>query len=140
MKEFRAAIAIRSSPDRIWSILTDGEAYPSWNTTVDRVEGPIAPGQTIKMFVKLSPGRAFPVRVVEFVPPWRMLWRGGAPLAFMFKGERTFTLSSAADGEVQFEMREVFSGLLSPLITKSIPDMQPAFAEFAACLKRRAES
>ena len=36
-------------------------------------------------------------------------------------------------------MREVFTGLMAPLITKSIPDMQPVFDQFAADLKRRAE-
>jgi hypothetical protein len=36
-------------------------------------------------------------------------------------------------------MREEFRGLLAPLITRSIPDLQPAFDTFAADLKRRAE-
>lgn len=36
-------------------------------------------------------------------------------------------------------MDEAFSGLLAPLITRSIPDLQPAFDTFATDLKRRAE-
>jgi hypothetical protein len=36
-------------------------------------------------------------------------------------------------------MREEFSGLLAPLIARSIPDLQPAFDRFAADLKRRTE-
>ncbi len=36
-------------------------------------------------------------------------------------------------------MREEFTGLLAPLITKSIPDLQPAFDEFVHCLKTAAE-
>jgi hypothetical protein len=31
-------------------------------------------------------------------------------------------------------------GLLAPLIGKSIPDLQPAFDEFAAALNKKAES
>lgn len=57
----------------------------------------------------------------------------------LFKGERTYTLT-LADGGTRFEMREIYSGLLAPLITRSIPDLQPAFDEFAASLKQRAES
>ena len=37
------------------------------------------------------------------------------------------------------ETPEIFSGLMSPLIVKSIPDMGPSFEEYAACLKREAE-
>jgi hypothetical protein len=36
-------------------------------------------------------------------------------------------------------MREVFSGLLEPLFTKMMPDMQPVFEEFAESLKNEAE-
>jgi hypothetical protein len=37
-------------------------------------------------------------------------------------------------------MREEYRGLLAGLIGRSIPDLQPAFDEFAAALKREAES
>ena len=37
-------------------------------------------------------------------------------------------------------MREVFSGLMAPLISRSIPDLQPSFVEFAAALKQRVEN
>lgn len=37
-------------------------------------------------------------------------------------------------------MREEFSGLMAPLITRSIPDLQPSFDRFAADLKARAEA
>jgi len=36
-------------------------------------------------------------------------------------------------------MREEYSGLMAPMITRSIPDLQPAFDEFAHDLKRAAE-
>jgi hypothetical protein len=137
MKTFQTSTTIRAEPKAIWALLTDAPGYPAWNTTVDRVEGRIAPGETIKVHVKISPGRAFPLKVTEMIPAERMTWSGGMPLG-LFKGERTFTLTRKSDG-VEFAMREVFSGLLSPLIEKSIPDMQPAFDEFAAALKARAE-
>ena len=68
-----------------------------------------------------------------------MVWTGGMPLG-LFKGERTFTLTRRGDGTVEFRMSEAFSGLLSPLIERSIPNLQPAFDEFAAALKKRAEA
>src|SRR5437763_16955555 len=50
---------------------------------------------------------------------------GGMPLG-LFRGVRSFTVTSMADGEVGFAMGEAYSGLLAPLITRSIPDLQPA--------------
>jgi hypothetical protein len=140
MLEFRSSISIHSAPAKIWAILTNAADYPSWNTTVSRVDGTIALGQTVTVHAKINPGRAFPVRVAELEPNERMTWRGGMPLGFLFKGERTFTLTPNGDGSVEFAMHEVFSGWLSPLIGKSIPDLQPAFDEFAACLKKCAEA
>lgn len=138
MKTFQTAIVIRSSPEAIWAILTDGPRWPEWNTTVDKLEGTIAPGASIKVHAKLSPGRAFPVTVSGFEPGARMEWSGGMPLG-LFKAVRTFTLAPTPDGAVEFRMHEVFSGPMAPLITRSIPDLQPSFEEFAAALKQRAE-
>ena len=137
MKSFAVSTLIRASPEAVWAILTDGKSWLSWNTTIERLEGEIVPGGSLKVFTKLSPGRAFPVRVSEFVPPRKMVWRGGMPLG-LFKGVRTYMLTPVQGG-VEFSMRETFSGLMAPLITRSIPDLQPSFEEFAAALKRRAE-
>ena len=57
----------------------------------------------------------------------------------LFKGERTYELVPAESG-IEFAMHEEYTGMLAPLFVRSIPDLQPAFDEFAACLKRRAES
>ncbi len=137
MKAFAVTTVIHAAPETIWAILTDGAAWTSWNPTVEKVDGAIAPGGSLRVFTKLSPGRLFPVKVAVFDPPRRMVWTGGMPLG-LFKGVRTYTLTPG-DGGVEFAMREEFSGLMAPLITKSIPDLQPAFDEFAASLKRRAE-
>jgi hypothetical protein len=139
MKTFRAATTIRSTPERIWALLTDAAAYPSWNSTVENIEGRIARGERITVHAKINPGRAFPVNVSEFNPPKRMVWSGGMPLG-LFKGERTFALSPQSNGEIEFSMCEEYTGLLAPLITRSIPNLQPAFDEFAADLKRAAET
>jgi hypothetical protein len=138
MKSFASQVAIRATPERLWSILTNAPAYPEWNPTVTRVEGTIAAGERVSLHVKLNPGRAFPLTVAVFEPPTRMVWRGGMPLG-LFVGERTFTLSPQPNGIVFFSMRETFTGLLAPLIGRTIPDLQPAFDEFAAALKRAAE-
>src|SRR5262249_16703822 len=79
------------------------------------------------------------LKVSEYVPGKKMVWEGGMPLG-LFKGERTYTLTNRTDGSVEFSMREVYSGLMAPLITRSIPDLQPSFDEFAEALKKQEES
>jgi hypothetical protein len=138
LKYYEAAVVVRSSPERIWKLLTDGPGFTNWNPTVDRVEGTIAPGQTIKVYVKVNPGRAFPVKVTQFEPGRRMVWSGGMPLG-LFKGERTYVLTPAGDGLVRFQMREEYSGPMLSMIWRTIPDLGPSFQEFAQSLKVAAE-
>jgi hypothetical protein len=68
-----------------------------------------------------------------------MVWADGMPLG-LFKGVRTYRLTPQVDGPTTFLMEEVFSGLLEPMISKSIPDMTESFELFADGLKRAAES
>ncbi|MEX0750779.1 MAG: SRPBCC domain-containing protein, partial [Dehalococcoidia bacterium] len=106
---------------------------------VDRVEGTIAAGETIKVVSKANPGRAFPVKVTGFEPNESMTWSGGMPLG-LFKGVRTFKLTPNGDGTTRFDAREEFTGPLLPLIWRSMPDLGPSFQQFADGLKARAES
>ena len=75
----------------------------------------------------------------DLVPTRRMTWAGGMPLG-LFTGTRNFVLTSTTSGDVTFAMDETYRGPLAPLITRSIPNLQPAFDTFAADLKRRAEA
>lgn len=139
MKTYSTTKKINASADTIWAILTDGSTYHDWNESVEKVEGIIALGEKIKVYAKISPGRAFPVKVQEFVPSKKMVWRGGMPFG-LFNGIRTFTLTADSNGQVVFRMHEAFSGLMSPLIVRSMPDLTESFEQFAASLKTKAES
>jgi len=53
---------------------------------------------------------------------------------------RTYTLSSQDGGGTAFQMREEYTGALLGLIWRSMPDLGPSFAQFAAGLKHRVEA
>ena len=135
--QFSTRTTIAAPPDRVWGILTDLPAWTTWNTTVTSTEGTVALGQKVTVAVTANPGRAFAVKVAELVAPSRMVWRGGMPLG-LFTGTRTCTLTADAEGTA-FEMTEVYAGPLAGMVTRSIPDLQPSFDEFARCLRSRAE-
>jgi hypothetical protein len=138
MKEFSATRSINAAPETVWRIITDAPNYPTWDPGVIRIEGTIAPGETVTAYSKLSPKRAFPAKVTVFEPGKRMTWTGGMPLG-LFKGVRTFTLDARPDGSVEFTLRETFSGPLLPLIGRTIPDMTQNFEDFVDGLKQHAE-
>ncbi len=139
MKSFEATTTIAASPERIWAILTDAANFPTWEPGVTRIDGTIAPGEKITVYTKISPDRAFPVTVSEFVPGKKMVWSSGMPLG-LFKGARTFTLTLQGNGTVEVHTREVFDGLLLPIIGRTIPDLSESFQNFAAALKKAAEA
>lgn len=129
---------IAAPSDRIWALLTDARRFPSWNTTVKSLEGEIALGNKLSLRVTLDPKRAFSPKVTKLDPAREMEWSDG--FAPMFRGIRTFTLTPKGDGTTEFAMREVFSGVMLPMIRKSLPDFGPAFEAFARDLKRAAEA
>lgn len=139
MREYEATTTIRGAADRVWAVLIDVSAYPEWDPFCDRIEGRAALGERLKVYSKLSPGRAFPVKVTGFERPERMVWSGGMPLG-LFKGVRTFSLIPIETEVTTFGLREVFSGPLLKLIGGSIPDMTDAFSAFASGLKARVEA
>jgi hypothetical protein len=135
---------IHAAPERIWALLTDARAFPAWNSTVTSLEGDITLGSTLALKVPLDPKRTFRPKVTRLDrgssnenEKMEMEWSDG--FAPMFRGVRTFTLTPKADGMTEFAMTEVFSGLMLPLIRKSLPDFGPAFEAFARDLRRAAE-
>ena len=139
MRQYRATATIHRQPDRVWAVLTDVASYPEWDPFCERVEGRVALGERLKVYSKLSPGRAFPVKVTELDASARMVWSGGMPFG-LFTGVRTFSMTPIPGGATEFALHEVFTGPLLKLIGRSIPDMTDAFAAFASGLKARAEA
>lgn len=138
LMECAVTCRIRAPLERVWSLLTDAAAYPEWNSTVTRIEGPIEAGRKLAIEVPSAPGRVFRPTVRELEPARRMVWSDG--MAPMFKGVRTFTLAPAPDGATDFSMEERFAGVMLPLIKGSLPDFGPIFEAYARDLKRAAET
>jgi hypothetical protein len=123
--------------ETIWKLLTDAAGYKAWNDAVLSVEGTIAVGSTIRLVSVANPKRAFKLTVVSMNAPREMIWADSMPLG-LFKGTRTY-LIERSETSTTFSMTEEFTGLLAPLITKSIPDLTDSFNMFADSLKIAAE-
>jgi hypothetical protein len=130
-------VNIRADRARIWQLLTDAPAFSRWNSTVKRLGGTIALGQTLELEVPSAPGRTFKPKVTAFESARSMEWSEG--MAPMFRGVRTYELLPQPDGTTDFRMHEVFAGVMLPMIKGSLPDFAPIFETYAADLKREAE-
>jgi hypothetical protein len=129
---------INAAPEAVWALLADGSTWTEWNPTVVSFGGTIGLGQKVEVVSTVNPKRAFELNVDEFDAPRRMVWSGGIPLG-LFTGTRTYALAPAGDDATEFVMEEIYTGVLAPLITRSIPDMTESFDQFADGLKTAAE-
>lgn len=134
--QYSAGINIKAKPGRVWALMTNAGDFSRWNSTVKSIEGTIALNQTIMLVAAISPKRVFNLNIIEFVPEKKMVWSDGN---MMFKGVRTYILSSRSDGTTDFSMMEVYTGLMMPMIAGSLPDFEPIFEQYLADLKREAE-
>jgi hypothetical protein len=137
-KRYHVVRKIEAPAQRAWNLLTDAESYREWNPSIVSLQGPITEGGTISLVSTVNPKRTFRLEVTEMTAPTRMVWSDGMPLG-LFKGVRTYQLIEQG-GSTEFSMTEEFSGLLSGLITKAIPDMTESFNQFADGLKTAAEA
>ncbi len=135
--EYRVALSIGAPGQRVWDLLVDAPGYKRWNASVVSIDGPIQPGRTIKLVSAVNPGRTFALKVKTMDPPRRLVWTGGMPLG-LFTGTRTFLIEPEG-AACRFSMSEVYTGLMSGLIFKSIPDLTDSFTQFAESLKTAAE-
>lgn len=137
MKTFTVAKQIAAPPELVWSVITDAPKLVAAGLGISRIDGRIAAGERLKLWTEATGSRAFALRVGEFVPARYMTWSGGLPFG-LFTGTRRYQLSPGQGG-CRFEMSETFSGPLSFMIEKSIPDLNPSFERFAAGLKKLCE-
>ena len=137
-KEYAVSRTIDAPAQVVWNLLTDAATYSDWNPAVVSIRGPIELGKTIELVSIVSPKRAFKLNVTELQAPSRMVWSDAMPLG-LFTGTLTYSLTEHGP-RTEFSMREVFSGPLPGLITKSIPDMTDSFNQFADGLETAAEA
>lgn len=136
-KGYHVSRRIDAPAERVWGLLTDASSYRDWNRAVVSIEGTIALGNTISLVSIVNPKRVFTLKITDVAPPNRLVWSDAMALG-LFKGERTYRLDER-DGATEFSMTEQFTGLLSGLITRAIPDMTDSFNQFADSLKSAAE-
>jgi hypothetical protein len=136
-------IAIKASPSKVWSFLTDFSAMPSWNPFITAISGDLMPGRRLSLTV--APARhsamTFTPVVLTSTPNQELRWLSTIANRWIFAGEHYFLLNPTADGETCFIHGERFSGILAPLIMRGrrLEAAKDGFLDMNAALMRRCE-
>ncbi len=141
-REINSEIEISASPEDVWKALTDFESFREWNPFIRPVVGEAEEGARLRVQMRPPGGRAiaFRPRVTKIVPNRELRWRGSLWLSGLFDGEHIFEIEPLGPERARFVQREAFSGLLVPLMAKSIDQALSGFGEMNRALKERVEA
>lgn len=143
MKELFTEIIINASADKVWKILTDFRSYPDWNPFVRQLKGEVRVGKRIEAVLQPPNQKemVFKPRVIKLVPRREFRWHGMLGIRGLFDGEHIFEVHPAAPQKVRFVQREIFRGVLVPVILRSIEqNTRAGFEQMNQALKERCES
>jgi hypothetical protein len=142
MHEIQTEIDTASTPERVWSILTDFPAHSSWNPFIRSIEGVVEPGARLTVAIQPAGGKAMRFRptVLVAVPNAELRWLGHFLFPGVFDGEHYFQVAPRTPGRVRFVQGEKFSGLLVGLAKASLDrGTRAGFVAMNQALKARAE-
>jgi hypothetical protein len=142
MHRLDTQIEINASAARVWSILMDFPGYARWNPFVRSIEGRAKVGEPLRVFIQPpgSRGMRFRPSVLAVEPERELRWKGKLVVPGLFDGEHFFVLEPRSDNRLIFRHGEVFSGLLVPLLRRSLDGAtRQGFVAMNEALKREAE-
>ncbi|MBT8163959.1 MAG: SRPBCC domain-containing protein [Acidimicrobiia bacterium] len=142
MTSLDTSIDIDASPERVWEVLMDFEAYPGWNPFITSIEGDQRVGGRLK--ARLSPpggkGMTFKPTVQVFEEGTELTWLGRLVMPGIFDGRHTLRVEPREGGS-RFIQRERFTGILAGLMMRFIgEDTEKGFHLMNGALKERAEA
>lgn len=140
MRNIETLIEINATADKVWSELTNFEAYSEWNPFIIRASGDAQVGEILDLTMKNGKkemGFTPQVQISQADQEFQWLGKG---LGGLFKGQHYFRLSEN-EGKTQLIHGENFSGLLAPMIFNMVKDeTRGGFEAMNEALKQRIEN
>jgi hypothetical protein len=142
MHRIETQIEINASAERVWSLLMDFPSYPRWNPFIRSIEGNPMVGQSLNVLIQPPGSKAMRFRptVLKVEPNREFRWKGKLLVPGLFDGEHYFQLEPKPGGGLVFRQGEMFSGLLVPLLKRSLDGAtRQGFIAMNEALGREAE-
>ena len=144
MTEIQFSIDISASATRVWEVLSDFPAYPSWNPFVRSISGAQTVGSRLKVTIQPQGGKAVAMSptLLNFTPSKEFRWKGQLLVPGVFDGEHYFQLRETSPGNVRLTHGEIFGGFLVPLFFRGAlrSGTELGFQAMNQALKQRAEA
>lgn len=136
-KEIKTSITINTSAEKVWEILSDFEAYDSWNPFLTKMSGEFKEGNTVSIN---AGGMGFKPKVLVYEENKEIRWIGKLLFKGIFDGEHVLQIVDNNDGTVTFLHEEYFSGILVGMFAKKLDtETRAGFEEMNLKLKEMAE-
>jgi hypothetical protein len=134
---------IDASPERVWAEITDFASFPSWNPFVRKAEGRLAPGEQLKIRLRLDRGMrmTFRPRVTVVRPNRELRWLATLGRPGVFDVDRAFEIEPYGEGRVRFVMSEECTGWLTPVMfaTNLEAQLYRGYDAYNQALRKRVE-
>jgi hypothetical protein len=135
-RTIRTEIVIHAPATAVWAVLTDFASHARWDPFLTAIEGRATRGQ--RLAVRFSNGMTIHPTITELLPERVFEWFGKLLFGGLFDGRHRFEL--IAEGETtRFVQSESFSGVLVPLLKKTLAQTERNFVALNEALKQRVE-
>jgi hypothetical protein len=140
-KVFATRVDIDAPAERVWSILTDLDAYADWNPFTPRIETDFVVGHPIVLHVSFDGAK--PRQQIEELRRWapgeQLCWGMTMGPAWFFRAERVQRVEVLGPARCRYISEDAFAGLFSPVVEALFgPKVQRGFDRMATALARRA--
>lgn len=140
--ELIASIDIDAPAQVVWEVLTDLDAFPTWNPFITSAAGPVRVGGRLTLRMQPVGGTAVILRpsVVEVVEGRRLRWQGRVVVRGLFDADHLFVVEPLGSERSRLVQQERFGGLLVPFFRRSLGRRTlPAFHAMNEAVQARAE-
>lgn len=141
MRHLQTEIIINASPEKIWSVLMNFEAFPDWNPFIIYIDGEHKVGTKLNITVEPPTKKAmsFKPAVLACIPEKELRWIGKGPLPGLFSGEHYFKLEKINETSCKFIHGEKFKGILVGMMKSTLDKTEEGFQLMNEALKKECE-
>jgi hypothetical protein len=142
-RTLEAVTVIRAPAGRVWRTLSNFASYPCWNPYIRRIIGEARQGTRIEVSIQ-PPGRVgvtYRPKLIEASAERGLRWRSRLLLPGVLDHEHQCLIEPLKGGGVRLVQREVYTGLLVPLLSQGLDgSTMQGFRAMHEALRERTEA